>query len=86
MGILAEMISWNLAARSNSSDTFWKWSNKRLRVIFVTVSVLILMSGSALGLSPVIPVGKNSIEEAKKKLGEGDLQKLLAGTDTWEVA
>ena len=26
------------------------------------------------------------IEEAKKKLGEGDLQKLLAGTDTWEVA
>ena len=26
------------------------------------------------------------IEEAKKKLGEGDLQKLLAGTDTWEVS
>ena len=26
------------------------------------------------------------IKEAKKKLGEGDLQKLLEGTDTWEVA
>ena len=25
------------------------------------------------------------IEAAKEKLGEGDLQQLIAGTDTWEV-
>jgi hypothetical protein len=26
------------------------------------------------------------IDAAKEKLGDGDLQQLIAGTDTWEVA